>query len=363
MRRFVMACRIVIAAMVAGFFASDVSLCNAQLLPPVENNSVEAAIVDSSATVLQEIMAIPARGIPTSMLQSAEGLVIVPGLLKGGFIIGAKHGRGVVVVRDPNTGWQLPQFITVNGGSIGWQAGVQATDLVLVFRTKKSIQGLLSGKFTIGADASAAAGPVGREASAATDMKLQAEIYSYSRSRGLFAGVSIDGSKLSMDSAATDVYYRSQVALAPGQAAPLPASALRLMQEVNRYAPQAVVAAPGMIVPAGAAPAVLPAPQQVADLLAVRQKLITASQRLNGLVDEQWRNYLTLPPEIYAGNREPTAEAMAQAAARFQAVAANPQYATLSSRPEFVETSQLLQQIITLMPQPAAINLPPPPAQ
>src|SRR5262249_16811056 len=141
-------------------------------------------------------------------LRDAQGIAVVPGLIKGGFVVGVRHGRGIVIVKDDNGNWRAPSFITITGGSIGWQAGVQATDVVLVFKTRKSIQGLLSGKFTIGADASAAAGPVGREASAATDATLRAEIYSYSRSRGLFAGAAIDGSMISIDNPLTATYYR-----------------------------------------------------------------------------------------------------------------------------------------------------------
>ena len=113
------------------------------------------------------------------------------------------------MVRDEQGAWQAPQFVSLTGGSVGWQAGVQATDVILVFKTQKSIQGLMEGKFTLGVDAAAAAGPVGREATAATDATLKAEIYSYSRSRGLFAGVSLDGSALQIEYEANQSYYRA----------------------------------------------------------------------------------------------------------------------------------------------------------
>jgi lipid-binding SYLF domain-containing protein len=344
---------------------------HAQLLPPFETATREASIVDTSAQVLTEVMSIPARAIPRSLLADAQGLVIVPGVLKGGFVIGVERGHGVVVVRDEAGRWQLPQFVTITGGSIGWQAGLQATDLVLVFKTKKSVTGLLSGKFTVGVDATAAAGPVGRSASAATDAKLQAEIYSYSRSRGLFAGFSVDGAKINIDRNAAAVYYRPTVAVPPGQAAPLPGSALRLMQTVAFYTtnvvepPVAVAnAAPATDAPtaAGALVPIAVAPQPAVDTQQLRAELAAASNRLGGLVDPAWQSYLALPPEIYGGNSAPSREALLQSLAKFQSIAAHPQYSALSTRPEFAETQQLLQRMIDALPAPS-LNLPPPPGQ
>ena len=190
---------------------------------PMVVGNEEVSIVESATQVLNEIMAAPAQAIPVALLHDAKGIIICPGMLKGGFVIGVKHGRGVLVVRDDNGNWRAPSFISITGGSIGWQIGIQATDVILVFKTKKSIQGLINGKFTIGGDVSAAAGPVGRDASASTDLQFRAEIYSYSRSRGLFAGAALDGSQVSMDNAATAAYYRGtgilQPDLAAGQAA------------------------------------------------------------------------------------------------------------------------------------------------
>ena len=350
---------VALVATCCGMVCGGASHARAQGLPPFEFNTHEAAIVDSSAQVLREIMTIPGKGIPASLLAKSEGIVIVPGMLKGGFVIGAKHGRGVVVVRDQNANWQMPQFITITGGSVGWQAGIQATDLVLVFMTKKSVQGLLTGKFTIGADASAAAGPVGREASASTDARLQAEIYSYSRSRGLFAGLSVDGSKISIDSNATAIYYRPQTELPAGQAAPVPASAMRLMQEIAKYSATTVDAAAAPMNVA-AAPAAAPNLQAAPNQQIAREQLAAASQRLGAMVDVPWRNYLALPAETYGGPNMPAIEGLEQALVKFQTVAGNPQYAALASRPEFKETLQLLQQMIAATPRPA-IALPPPP--
>ena len=144
--------------------------------------------VRKSEQVLAEIMAIPARAIPEHLLADAQGVAIVPNVIKIGFIAGGRRGHGVVLVRDHEGEWSLPQFVTLTGGSVGWQAGIQGSDIVLVFMTKKSVEGMLRNTFTIGADVSAAAGPVGRDAAAATDERLKAEILSYSRSRGLFLG-------------------------------------------------------------------------------------------------------------------------------------------------------------------------------
>ena len=174
-------------------------------------------------------------------------------MLKGGFVIGVRHGNGVVVLRDDAGNWRPPSFISITGGSIGWQAGVQSTDVVLVFKTKNSINRFASGKFTIGGDVSAAAGPVGREASAATDITLKSEIYSYSRSRGLFAGAAIDGSSISLDNEETAAYYRGTGILQPdgppGQPPMLPPSAAQLLETIAAYSkPEA---APGTAVASG----------------------------------------------------------------------------------------------------------------
>jgi lipid-binding SYLF domain-containing protein len=216
--------------------------------------SVQDQTVQTATSVLDEIMQVPTSSIPQALLADAQGLAIIPGVIKGGFVVGVRFGRGVAMVRDEQGAWRPPAFVSLTGGSVGWQAGLQATDVILVFRTAKSVQGLMNGKFTIGADAAAAAGPVGRQASAATDAQLRAEILSYSRSRGLFAGVSLEGSVLQIDQAATQAFYQptNQVPDAAGNAAPalLPPSAVRLMETVARHTnrtpvAQAAPASPG----------------------------------------------------------------------------------------------------------------------
>jgi len=137
-------------------------------------------------------------------------VAIIPDVIKVGFVLGGKYGKGVVLVRDESGRWTLPVFLQLFGGSVGWQIGAQSTDVILVFKTRKSVDGLFKGKFTLGADAAIAAGPVGRQATASTDAQLKAEIYSYSRSRGIFAGVSLEGSILEVDADADAAFYGAE---------------------------------------------------------------------------------------------------------------------------------------------------------
>jgi lipid-binding SYLF domain-containing protein len=163
-------------------------------------------IYDSIA-VIEQIVSIPEKGIPPVLLRNASGIAIIPDVIKAGFVVGGRYGTGILVVRDKDGNWSNPSFITVAGGSVGWQIGVEAIDIVLVFKNERNINRILSGKFTLGADASVAAGPVGREAQAATDIQLKSEIYSYSRSRGLFAGLALAGSVLSIDEEDNAAFY------------------------------------------------------------------------------------------------------------------------------------------------------------
>lgn len=177
--------------------------------PAARAQGREAATVAAAAEVIEQSAAIPARCIPLSLLREARGVAIIPGIIKAGFVVGGRHGRGVVLVRCQDGGWSNPIFVTLTGGSIGWQVGAQSTDLVLVFKTTRGVERILRnrGKLTLGADLSIAAGPVGREAAAATDAQLHAEIFSYSRSRGLFAGASFEGDALLIDHRGNDCFY------------------------------------------------------------------------------------------------------------------------------------------------------------
>jgi lipid-binding SYLF domain-containing protein len=164
--------------------------------------------VEDSIDVLDDLASAPEKRIPPALLREASAVIIAPDVMKGGFIVAARHGHGAMLIRQKG-GWSDPIFVTLTGGSVGWQAGVSATDLFLVIRNEKSLDRILrgAGKLTIGADASVAAGPVGRDASAATDAQLRAEILSYSRSRGLFAGVALEGDTLQVDHLANDRFY------------------------------------------------------------------------------------------------------------------------------------------------------------
>jgi len=162
---------------------------------------------EAAATVLNEIMSAPDNGIPVEILNSAKCVAVVPSLVKGGFVVGASHGRGMATCRLDNGGWTAPAPLTMTGGSIGFQIGLQGVDLVMMIMNDRGLQALLTNKFKLGADASAAAGPVGRHVEGATDWKLKAEVLTYSRARGLFAGVTVNGSSITQDEDATRELY------------------------------------------------------------------------------------------------------------------------------------------------------------
>lgn len=160
--------------------------------------------------VLDEVMRMPESALPEALLREAYAIAVIPDVVKAGLIIGGRHGKGLLSVKTDGV-WSNPSFVRISGGSVGWQAGVQSTDVILVFRSQRGVDNIVNGKFTMGADASVAAGPVGRNAQASTDGQLKAEIYSYSRSRGLFAGVSLDGSVISIDHDANQAIYGRNV--------------------------------------------------------------------------------------------------------------------------------------------------------
>lgn len=155
--------------------------------------------LDAAADVMTEMMAAPDKGIPLDLLEKAQCIVIVPGLKKGAFIVGGKYGKGFMECRKASAGWSAPASIRIEGGSFGLQIGGSATDVVLLVMNQGGVKKLLSSKFTLGADATAAIGPVGRDSSAATDAQMHAEILTYSRARGAFAGLSLEGATLRPD--------------------------------------------------------------------------------------------------------------------------------------------------------------------
>ncbi len=190
-----------------------------------------------AAQVFREIMNTPDQGIPSGLLESAKCIAIIPGDKKFAFVFGGSYGRGVATCRTEH-GWSAPMFVAIDGGSVGYQIGGSSTDIVMLFMNDHALQSLLKDKFKLGADASVAAGPVGRSASASTDLKLNAEILSYSRSKGAFAGVSLDGAKMQADKSGDEAMYGHEVnrrEILDGKVA-VPASARELVEELGGYA-------------------------------------------------------------------------------------------------------------------------------
>ncbi len=163
--------------------------------------------VAKAVQVLREMIDLPEEGLPSRILENCHGIAVIPGVIKAAYGFGGQYGRGLVVIRNEDGTWGNPAFISLIGGSLGWQIGVQKADIVLVFKTAKSIDNIATGKVTLGADLSVAAGPVGRSAEASTDLDMEAEIYSYSRSKGLFAGISIKGASIQIDKDANKAFY------------------------------------------------------------------------------------------------------------------------------------------------------------
>jgi len=327
---------------------------SAAIAGPREERTIQAA-----HEVLQQFRELQIPEIPDSLLANVHAVAIIPDCIKLGFVLGGQRGHGVVVIRQPDGAWRAPTFITITGGSIGWQAGAQATDFVLVFKSQKSVDGLLRGKFTLGADAAIAAGPVGRRAGAATDTELKAEIYSYSRSRGLFAGVSLEGSALQVDDQATASYYG---VVAPGAPPPpVPPAAEKLVQIIAALAsrnppPAEFLGAPATVPAAALEPVVTQGGSSQA-------ALARTSTSLSSVLDDNWRRYLALPAEVFDPTRRPSPQALELTLQRFNSVAQNPQYQSLTSRPEFQSTHQLLQKLSAELhtPNSAKLALPPPP--
>jgi lipid-binding SYLF domain-containing protein len=190
--------------------------------------------LDNATSVMHEIMGMPDKGIPEEVLQHAKCVAVIPHMVKGGFIFGAKGGKGVATCRTEN-GWSAPAFITISGGSWGLQIGVEAVDVVLIIQNEKGVQRLLSSNFQIGGDASAAAGPVGRHAEAGTDWKMDTEILTYSRAKGVFAGLTLEGASLRQDNDSRRAMYGDRVttrALLLGKV-PAPSAALPFLEEIR----------------------------------------------------------------------------------------------------------------------------------
>lgn len=311
--------------------------------------SPETRIVEDSTVVLRELTANSVTQIPTQLLQEASGIAIVPGYVRGAFVVGVAGGRGLLLVRDANNQWQAPEFITLTGGSVGWQAGIQATDLVLILRTPRSLANIRRGKVTLGADASAAAGPVGRYAGAATDTNLQAEILTYSRSRGLFAGVSLNGAVLQMDRGSTERYYRPDGR--PVQEAP--PSAQLLVQELNRWSNTQ---------PSATTPAEIPSAMNASPRAGSGDAIAQLDQSVRTLqskVNARWADYLALP-EPAPGTSGVALEDWREMWTRYERIQSGPEYEALRVQPEFQKALRILRSFATAAGE-SELMLPPPP--
>jgi lipid-binding SYLF domain-containing protein len=222
-----------------GFFCIGAGVLSAGMLLAGES---AASRLDASTLVMKEVMATPDKGIPQELLESSQCIVIVPGMKKGAFIVGAKYGKGFMLCRQASgVDWSAPAAIMVEGGSFGFQIGGSETDVVMLVMNRGGVEKLLSSKFTLGADASVAAGPVGRTSSANTDLQMHAEILSYSRARGLFAGLALDGATLRPDEGTNKELYGSKITnreIVTGTKTKKSAAGTNLTVAMNNYSPR-----------------------------------------------------------------------------------------------------------------------------
>jgi lipid-binding SYLF domain-containing protein len=223
--------------MLKRILAVTILIAIASLTAVASDREDDANRTQKAAQVFKEIMNTPDQGIPSNLLESAKCIAIIPGDKKFAFVFGGSYGRGIATCRTEH-GWSAPMFVAIDGGSVGYQIGGSSTDLVMLFMNDHALQSLMSDKFKLGADASVAAGPVGRNAAASTDLKLNAEILSYSRSKGIFAGVSLDGAVMQADKSGDKAMYGDDVnrhEILDGKVA-VPASARALVEELGGYA-------------------------------------------------------------------------------------------------------------------------------
>jgi lipid-binding SYLF domain-containing protein len=201
-------------------------LVSLALAVPASAATKQEKKVADATDVIDQLLRIPEQSIPPSLLSRAYAIAVVPNVVKIGFGLGARRGKGILVIRRDDNSWSNPAFVNLTGGSLGFQIGAQSTDIILVFKTRHGVDGIENGKLTLGADASIAAGPVGRHTAASTDLRFKAEVYSYSRSRGLFAGIALEGAGITMDRKSNAAFYGNssitpkQIFESSGNAAP-----------------------------------------------------------------------------------------------------------------------------------------------
>jgi SH3 domain-containing YSC84-like protein 1 len=219
------------------FFTCLIIVGFASIATPVTTRNDDVARIQNSAAIFHEIMDTPDKAIPRDLLSSAKCIAIIPGEKKFAFFVGGNYGKGLVSCRTAH-GWSAPAFLSVGGGSYGLQIGGSSTDIIMVFRNRRGLDSLLSDKFRVGADATAAAGPVGRHAAAATDIKLNSEILTYARSRGAFAGISLNGAVVQPDDSGDAALYgpNPRTAQIVDGGVPVPTEAHHLIQELDSHA-------------------------------------------------------------------------------------------------------------------------------
>ena len=324
----------------------------AQLAKPANR---EETTLNDAYRCLKEIMEIPANSIPEALFEKADGVAIFPGLIKGSFVIGGQHGYGIFIVKNSEGKWEAPRFLRMSGGSIGFQAGIQSADVILIFCTPRSVKAALDGDFTIGADASVAAGPVGRQALASTNYEFNSELYSYSRSRGLFLGVAVDGCVLKIDEKTNRNFYADGIPDPARRVVELTASYVK--KDEQNEDPNAVVApvapAPETLdtpnsadsqLPSSSDP--LPAPpadKPMTDREAARVLLVPAHENLMKILEPEWQKWLALPPEALTPGSTEVTPNLQSLYDRLEKVAADPKYAELTARPEFDRVRTLLK--------------------
>ncbi len=194
--------------------------------------------VQRATRVLQQIVMAPDRGIPKGLMREARAIAVIPGVVKAGLFLAGRYGEGLISIRHANGSWSLPAFIRLAGASFGFQAGVSSTDVILVFRTQRGVDHLVHGEFTLGADLAVAAGPIGRYFNAGTTPRFNAQIYSYSRSQGLFAGIALNGARISIDDAADQRLYGQYVTarrVFEGQVDQVPAAIQTFRSTLKEY--------------------------------------------------------------------------------------------------------------------------------
>lgn len=206
-------------------------------------NAETTGKIKASIAVFNSITSIP-EGIPHSLLQQAQAIAIIPEVIKVGFVFAGRYGQGVLLIRGQEGDWENPIFISFTGGSVGWQFGLQATDIILIFKSLASVDSIRNGKFTLGIDAAIAAGPVGRQAEAGTDIQMKAEIYSYSRSQGMFAGLSFEGSALQVDYQKTLNFYGRSLSDINNWDVPVPEEVTKIKEILRRHSLQEQERAP-----------------------------------------------------------------------------------------------------------------------